>query len=293
MTQSEEVLKALEVEVEGLMNERFNDRPDFPPNETAKRVIAAVLCSSHDEPVGLSDVWTSIQVGELSRLRARVAELERYSELGRACEGNGLAGYGEDGEMWFQPPADLIAETALSTATSEVERLRAGKIPNAVVEACEVIRTDAANTMTHSTTPDLTPRLMCQVDARKLGLVLAWVDQHAPRPTSPLEAPIDGELREAVARLTKWSEAAERFDPEDAIIAAYGVPAGGRRERHAKFRADVLSLLQSRQANGAGSAEGRSDWICGSCDAPFKSAGGKIVGGTCPQGRPTCPLVPA
>lgn len=60
------------------------------------------------------------------------------------------------------------------------------------------------------------------------------------------------ELREAVARLTKWSEVAERFDPEDAIIAAYGVPAGGRRERHAKFRADVVALLRDLASGAEG-----------------------------------------
>jgi len=35
-----------------------------------------------------------------------------------------------------------------------------------------------------------------------------------------------------------------------------------------------------------------SAWSCRSCGAPFASSGGKIVGGTCPKGRPTCPLEP-
>ena len=54
-------------------------------------------------------------------------------------------------------------------------------MPRAVADACEVVRTDAANTMQHTTTADLSARLMCRVDARKLGLVLAWVDQFAAR----------------------------------------------------------------------------------------------------------------
>jgi hypothetical protein len=39
--------------------------------------------------------------------------------------------------------------------------------------------------------------------------------------------------------------------------------------------------------------EGASPWRCHKCGADFTSADGKIVGGTCPHGRPTCPLVPA
>lgn len=61
-------------------------------------------------------------------------------------------------------------------------------MPEAVAKACEVVRSDAANTMQHDTTADLSARLMCRVDARKLGLVLAWVDQiaaHSPQPAAP------------------------------------------------------------------------------------------------------------
>lgn len=36
----------------------------------------------------------------------------RYAALGRAAESNGLAWYGEDGQMLFQPPADMIEEQA-------------------------------------------------------------------------------------------------------------------------------------------------------------------------------------
>lgn len=54
-----------------------------------------------------------------------------------------------------------------------------GDMPAAVATACEIVRADAADTMQHSTTRDLGARLMCRVDARKLGLVLAWIDQFA------------------------------------------------------------------------------------------------------------------
>jgi hypothetical protein len=37
---------------------------------------------------------------------------------------------------------------------------------------------------------------------------------------------------------------------------------------------------------------GVPDWRCVSCGAGFESVGGKIVGGTCPEGQPTCPLEP-
>ena len=51
-------------------------------------------------------------------------------------------------------------------------------IPRAVVLAAERVRADAANTMQHDTTSDLTPRLMCRVAVKDVGLVLAWIDQH-------------------------------------------------------------------------------------------------------------------
>lgn len=85
-------------------------------------------------------------------------------------------------------------------------------------------------------------------------------------PTSPLEAPIDGELREAVARIvepTAFKSWQATYD--------YGLKIGDSEAEaretaewaHGKFRAEalakadaILSLLQARQANGAGSAEG-------------------------------------
>lgn len=51
-------------------------------------------------------------------------------------------------------------------------------IPLAVWLAAERVRVDAANTMRHDTTSDLTPRLMCRVGVSDIGLVLAWLDQH-------------------------------------------------------------------------------------------------------------------
>lgn len=35
---------------------------------------------------------------------------EHYAALGMACEANGLAGFSAAGEMWFQPPRELIEE---------------------------------------------------------------------------------------------------------------------------------------------------------------------------------------
>jgi hypothetical protein len=73
---------------------------------------------------------------------------------------------------------------------------------------------------------------------------------------------------------------------------------------------DILALLSPATSPGEGSSSAdraariasdhaasetlrKSDWVCNSCGAPFTSSGGKIIGGTCPNGRPTCPLVPA
>lgn len=51
-------------------------------------------------------------------------------------------------------------------------------IPLAVILAAYRVRADAANTMQHSTTHNETPRLMCRVAVKDVGLVLAWIDQH-------------------------------------------------------------------------------------------------------------------
>jgi len=55
-------------------------------------------------------------------------------------------------------------------------------MPLAVRLASERVRADAANTMRHDTTSDLSARLMCRVGVHDLGLVMAWVDQFASRP---------------------------------------------------------------------------------------------------------------
>ncbi len=66
-------------------------------------------------------------------------------------------------------------------------------MPLAVRLASERVRADAANTMRHDTTSDLSARLMCRVGVHDLGMVMAWVDQFATlsseaQPSSPSEA---------------------------------------------------------------------------------------------------------
>lgn len=58
-------------------------------------------------------------------------------------------------------------------------------IPQAVTAATERVRRDAADSMFHSTTSDLSARLMCRVGARELALVLAWIDQHEQQTDEP------------------------------------------------------------------------------------------------------------
>lgn len=133
-------------------------------------------------------------------------------------------------------------------------------MPKSVFDACEVVRTDAANTMTHCTTSDLTPRLMCQVDARKLGLVLAWVDQLATRPTSPLEAPMTSdELRGAVAlKIGSYVVHDDNGGPDAEVL--HDVIGGDHDEatrRVYELTDAILSLLNSSQVKEAGGAEGK------------------------------------
>lgn len=78
------------------------------------------------------------------------------------------------GQEW---PAEGWCGRVAKHIAKGIRAERGDNMPKAVAEACEVVRVDAANTMQHDTTADLTPRLMCRVDARKLGLLLAWVDQ--------------------------------------------------------------------------------------------------------------------
>lgn len=58
---------------------------------------------------------------------------------------------------------------------------------------------------------------------------------------------------------------------------------------------EVMSANASLRTtpHGADTEAEPSAWTCRSCGAEFQSAGGKIVGGSCPTGRPTCPLEPA
>jgi hypothetical protein len=55
----------------------------------------------------------------LAALERGDGEAERYAELGRACERHGHAEFGPNGEMLFQPPADVIAEQAVEKALAE------------------------------------------------------------------------------------------------------------------------------------------------------------------------------
>ena len=81
----------------------------------------------------------------------------------------------------------------------------AAQLPTAVMLAAERVRADAANTMRHDTTSDLTARLMCRVGVQDLGLVLAWVDQHRRGEIDPRE---DDPTREGIFRshnCWRWS----------------------------------------------------------------------------------------
>lgn len=55
-------------------------------------------------------------IAALTAERDRLRADERYAALGRACEANGLGWFDDAGEMWFQPPAEMIAEEAVARA---------------------------------------------------------------------------------------------------------------------------------------------------------------------------------
>ena len=79
--------------------------------------------------------------------------------------------------------ADLLDEAA-GCISALLENMSAPShgpylMPLAVRLASERVRADAANTMRHDTTSDLSARLMCRVGVHDLGLVMAWVDQFA------------------------------------------------------------------------------------------------------------------
>ncbi len=79
--------------------------------------------------------------------------------------------------------ADLLDEAAgcISALMENMSAPSRGPylMPLAVRLASERVRADAANTMRHDTTSDLSARLMCRVGVQDLGLVMAWVDQFA------------------------------------------------------------------------------------------------------------------
>ena len=79
--------------------------------------------------------------------------------------------------------ADLLDEAAgcISALMENMSAPSRGPylMPLAVRLASERVRADAANTMRHDTTSDLSARLMCRVGVNNLGLVMAWVDQFA------------------------------------------------------------------------------------------------------------------
>jgi hypothetical protein len=79
--------------------------------------------------------------------------------------------------------ADLLDEAAgcISALMENMSAPSRGPylMPLAVRLASERVRADAANTMRHDTTSDLSARLMCRVGVHDLGLVMAWVDQFA------------------------------------------------------------------------------------------------------------------
>ena len=106
--------------------------------------------------------------------------------------------------------ADLLDEAAgcISALMENMSAPSRGPylMPLAVRLASERVRADAANTMRHDTTSDLSARLMCRVGVHDLGLVMAWVDQFAALALLPGGVPD----REAIARVIdpdSWSRA--------------------------------------------------------------------------------------
>ena len=97
--------------------------------------------------------------------------------------------------------ADLLDEAAgcISALMENMSAPSRGPylMPLAVRLASERVRADAANTMRHDTTSDLSARLMCRVGVHDLGLVMAWVDQFAALALLPGGVPD----REAIARV--------------------------------------------------------------------------------------------
>lgn len=74
--------------------------------------------------------------------RAPEAE-DRYEALGRACEMHGLGWYNEQGEMRFQPPADMIAEQAVAELLAALSPPSTGGEGEAVAWRCLNVHGDA------------------------------------------------------------------------------------------------------------------------------------------------------
>ncbi len=125
--------------------------------------------------------------------------------------------------------ADLLDEAAgcISALMENMSAPRRGPylMPLAVRLASERVRADAANTMRHDTTSDLSARLMCRVGVNDLGLVMAWVDQFAALallpggmvpdgyvlvPREPTEAMVKSGQRAADDKYWLWRGLGER-----------------------------------------------------------------------------------
>jgi hypothetical protein len=64
---------------------------------------------------------SGLAIAELDDL----VQLQKYAALGLACEANGLAEFSNNGEMLFQPPADVYADliSALRARVEELEQI--------------------------------------------------------------------------------------------------------------------------------------------------------------------------
>ena len=132
--------------------------------------------------------------------------------------------------------------------------------------------------------PDEIERLQADRDhwkaeADRFGSALVWIYRNGFRHSSECPADVQHAFSDAFAPTR-----AEKAEAEaEALHLRCGLEEEGSILRHtcADGAPPVLT------ANSEPSA-----WTCRTCGAEFASAGGKIVGGTCPNGRPTCPLEP-
>ena len=127
-------------------------------------------------------------------------------------------------------------------------------MPLAVRLASERVRADAANTMRHDTTSDLSARLMCRVGVHDLGLVMAWVDQFAALallpggmvpdgyvlvPREPTEAMLEA-LADAIDPIS-----AELWDRETASVAFNHANKMGRSRALVKADTGYRAMLSA------------------------------------------------